>query len=124
MPGPFRADQLQASSGPAGMALVNATPTFLSWTAPNDGNLHRFTIELELVVATLEVGGQISVSRGTPGTNAVTVFASALAAGSYSGHSVAFALQGLLQPGDTILVNQSAALTSGAATLYGEIWGS
>ncbi|HEV2353208.1 MAG TPA: hypothetical protein VGR89_03110 [Puia sp.] len=111
---------LQAATPLAGVALINGTPTILSWTAPNDGVMHRFAIMADLHVTTLEVGGAVNngwtAPDGTAGTS--TIFAAAQAAGIY--RSGIFGT--LIQPGSTVTVFQTA-LTGGASLLWAEIWG-
>jgi hypothetical protein len=130
MPGPIQSLQLQSSTGPAGLALQNGTPTLLTYTAPADGNLHVVEILSALVVTTLEVGGAIGASVvgsapfGNGGPN--PIFASAQAAGSYYGGvtGLMVPLRFVVGPGCTVNVAQTAALTGGAAAYYGEIWAS
>lgn len=113
---------LQATTGIAGFAKQNATPNIISWTAPNDGNMHRVLFFASETVTALETGGGVGVIITVPGggTQAAgtALFAGAKAAGSYH------ALDGaIVAPGTTVTINQSAALTAGACTVFAEIWG-
>jgi hypothetical protein len=72
-------------------------------------------------VTALETGGGIGIIVTVPGggtqTAGTALFAGAKAAGSYH------ALDGsLVAPGSTFQVNQSAALTGGASSVWAEIW--
>jgi hypothetical protein len=108
-----------ADTGPNGFTLQNATPTILSWTAPNDGQAHTVIITSDLHVTTLEVGGQITFSVTFPDGSAnagVQVFAGGQAVG------VQGTIQGrLVQPGSTVTVQQASALTGGAAVSWHQI---
>lgn len=114
--------QLQATTGIGGFALQNATPTILSWTAPNDGNMHRFQIVGTLIVTSAETGGEVEILFTPPGgTQQAKVFASPnVAPGTYNATIQA----GTIGPGTTVLLSQVTALTAGAASVTGEIWGS
>ena len=108
---------LKATTPAAGTALINGTPTILTWTAPNDGKLHRAKVIGAVVVTSLETGGAVTVTAGAAA--AATVDAGAHAAGTFS----LTMTEVILQPNATISVSQTA-LTAGAASLFAEIWGS
>jgi len=110
----------QATTGASGFALQNATPTIATYTAPNDGNIHMVAVFVTLVVTSLETGGAIQVaSTGALGLTS-TMFAGGAAAGTVMNTAIVplFAVS----PGATVNINQSSALTAGAATVYTEIW--
>src|ERR1019366_9155796 len=113
---------LLATTGTAGYTLVNGTGTIITWTAPNDGNLHRVMLASSSSVTTLEVGGATSIAftppTGSAGTS--TPYAAALSAASRSSQPI-FAIVG---PGTTVTFSQASALTGGAATIWAELWGS
>lgn len=114
---------VQAATPVAGFALQNGTPGIISWTAPNDGKQHRFTVLASLNVASGETGGQVTVTYQPPSggfTPGQQVFAGGLGAGTASGAPVS----GIVGPGTTVFVLQATALTAGAATVWAEIWGS
>jgi hypothetical protein len=117
---------LLAATAAAGVALANGTPTFLTWTAPTDGKLHRVIIFAELSVTVIEVGGQVTASVTTPsGTvDAKQMFAAAQAPGVYTPAAVGFPQVRNVQSGGTVSVFQNSALTSGASAFWGELWGS
>jgi hypothetical protein len=110
----------QATIGSTGYTLVNGTGNILAWTAPNDGNMHRVLVMCSLLVTTTEVGGAIGASLTLPnGTGKVP--------GLFSGTSGAGLSQGtfsyFIQANTSVTVQQTSALTSGAAILWVEIWG-
>jgi len=110
---------LQATTGLAGFALQDATPTIISWTAPNDGNLHRFIVICSLDVSSAETGGAVSLVCTPPGVGVQTT---SLYAGGLGTGPAYNTQQRLVQPGTTVTVEQSSALTGGAATVWAEIW--
>jgi hypothetical protein len=113
---------LLATTGTAGFALQNATATILSWTAPNDGNLHRVIIYASMEVTSTETGGLIQVAFTPPGGTVgdFQLFAS----GQNTGARVPSAFNLIIGAGTTIAIDQNSALTAGAAVMYAEIWGS
>src|SRR5215472_13578350 len=113
--------RLQASTTVAGYTLVNGTGTVITWTAPNDGLLHTVMVAASLHVATNEVGGTIQVAWTEPGgvTNAVTLAASGQVANNDATNPVTI----VVKANTAVNVNQSSALTGGAATLWAQIWG-
>lgn len=114
--------QLQAATPVAGTALANGTPAILSWTAPNDGGLHRAVVFGVLDVAVQEVGGQVNVAYTLPDGTANSF--AALNAGMGAGPANLFSYTFVVKAGTTVTVAQATALTGGAATLWAEIWGS
>ena len=115
---------LQVTTGPGGQALADSTAAVVSWTAPDDGQLHRFTAFAALAITDDETGGQVDLKWTSPdGTDQdETVFAADLTAGSYPADS-GYLMQ-LVAPGSTVSWSQATALTGGASVLYAEIWGS
>lgn len=112
---------LQATTGPNGFTLQNATPSVMSWTAPNDGKLHHYFITGMVKVTVLETGGLLNLHTGQIGASNVPWFT--IDAGGSGVHNGPFSYIGSLDPGSTITVMQDSALTAGAAVLYCEIWG-
>lgn len=127
-PGPYPAwpvsvaPRVVASTGPAGVALVNGTPAILQWTAPNDGLLHRFFTIVSAAVTTLEVGGAVGVTFTPPGGQGFTPTTSVLAAGLGVGSAAGTLVSGFVAGGTTVFLNQTSALTSGAAKVWADIW--
>lgn len=110
----------QADIGPAGAALQNATPTFLTWTAPNDGQLHQFTVTSFLNVTTAETGGLVQCAYTGPGNIAATF---QVQPGAQGVGFNASSNTRLCAPGTTVTVQQVNALTLGAAVVWAQIWG-
>jgi hypothetical protein len=113
---------LQAATPLAGFPLQNATPTILSWTAPNDGQLHYATFIGSLSVTTLEVGGAVNfqwTSGGQVGSH--PIWAAAQATGAVLQPANCYTVA--IDPGTTVSVLQSSALTSGQAAVLGAIFG-
>ena len=116
---PASAFQLVAATPQAGFALVNGTPNIISWTAPNDNQNHVVLVFGSLHVTTAETGGAISLNYAPPsGATSAT-----LSAGGSGGGTFPFgSLPVVVGPGTTVSVQQSSALTLGAATAWSEIW--
>lgn len=117
---------IQAATPVGGFALANSTGTIISWTAPNDGKLHRVLLFAVLEVTSAETGGQITITPVLPdGTsNTKTLFAAGLGAGVDYPVGSSAPQQFMVEAGSTFAVNQNSALTVGAATLWAEIWAS
>lgn len=114
---------LLAATPLAGVPLINGTQVLCTWTAPNDGQMHRVMAFASLLVTSPETGGAVnlSVTLPAPGAGANdALFNGGAAAGSQMSYNPG----SLVQPGSTVTVNQATALTAGAATLWAEIWGS
>lgn len=114
---------LLAATPVAGYTLVNGTGNIISWTAPNDGLLHRVLFLSMLdVTSGPETGGLIQVTvkapDGTSGT--FQVQANGQGAGIHTGSTNPI----IVQAGQAVTVAQNTALTAGAAVLWCEIWGS
>lgn len=113
-----------ADAGTSGVALVNGTQNFCSWTVPSDGNLHPFIAIMTLVVTTAtQVGGAVGLTAYTnPAATALTNF-TLLAGGQGVGtHLVSFQT-GLAYPGSTLSLGQTSAMTSGGpAAGYAQLW--
>jgi hypothetical protein len=112
-----------ADTGNSGYTLVNGTGTILSWTAPNDGALHRAVLVATLEVTSAETGGQIIFQvTSLPGghTPNFAPFGGSAGAGGYVFSESGFAVPA----GQTVALKQNTALTPGAAVLYAQIWAS
>jgi hypothetical protein len=116
--------RLVATTGVDGFALQNGTPTILSWTPPDDGNVHRVMCQVVLSVTSAETGGQVNLTTYTPDlaySYVWTLLTAGFGAGAY--------VPGVppmvpVPPGQAVTIAQATALTAGAATLWAEIWGS
>lgn len=117
-----------ASTGLTGYTLINGTGNVISWTAPNDGNMHAATVTSTLVVSTTETGGAFtfgSQNSGGAGTLIAgaagwsNIYVAGLSNGAYSPNNPPELAVG---PGNTVYLFQSTALTVGAAKMYATIW--
>lgn len=117
---------LLAATPAAGYNLVNGTGNIISWTAPNDGLLHRVLVFAVLHVTSSETGGQISVSADIPdGTSAAkNLFSAGQVTGMYWPITFSYPQQQLVQANTAVTVLQNSALTAGAAVMWAELWGS
>lgn len=111
----------QADTGPAGFALQNATPTILSWTVPNDGNAHPVLIMASQYVTSAETGGAVSATITVPSGNSgsPTLFSAGHGTGLFPPSGT---LTMIAEAGSTVTIQQSSALTVGAATVWAQIW--
>lgn len=112
---------LQGTTGDAGYTLVNGTGVIISWTAPNDGNMHRVMVFSWLNVTVTEVGGNIQLSYTGP-TGGVNN--SGYQSGSQNANVYVQSAFHLVAPGSTVSLQQQTALTGGTAVFYAELWGS
>lgn len=112
------AEQLVATTGPGGFALVNGTPVIIQWQAPNDGVLHRVTIKIAKNTGSAETGGQINL-QGTNIIPQAMIGQIALVGFTPNGRSF------VVVPGTLVQITQGTALTAGGpSTVYAEIWAS
>lgn len=114
--------QLQKATPVAGVALINGTQTIVSWTAPNDGQLHRVVLFTTRDVTSGETGGAETVSLVAPdGTvGGYTLSGGNAPTGVTSGTTQSW----IIKAGTAFTLTQSSALTAGAAIRWAEIWGS
>jgi trimeric autotransporter adhesin len=114
---------LLATTGINGYTLVNGTGNIITWTAPNDGNLHRVMVLASLTVTSATTGGQISISFTAPGggVGGPTIFNASLSAATRAPSSPTTVV---IEANTTISVSQTSAMSAGAAVLWAEIWGS
>ena len=110
-----------AATPAAGVALTGATPTFLTWTSPNDGNLHLVILFMGLQVTTLQVGGAVSFNWTEPSTTGGTPETVVLFAGGLAvGQNWTTQLH-IVPPNTTVTYTQSSAQTSGAAQTWASL---
>lgn len=112
---------LVATTGVNGFALQNATPDILTWTAPADGQLHRYLLMGMTSVTAQETGGQVTLKAGQIGGGNVPW--SDMNSGDNAAQQSPFNSMGLIDPGSTITLSQITALSAGAAKVWAEIWG-
>lgn len=112
----------QAATAAGGYALVNGTGTILSWTAPNDGLLHRAAVYGSLFATAAETGGNINLLYTDPGGNANST---AIWAGGLNGANTGTAKLVSVKAGTTVTLQQTVALSAGGpSTLWAELWAS
>lgn len=110
-----------ASTGTAGYTLVNGTGNILTWTAPNDGQMHRVLILGEIKVISAQTGGAIVCTFTYPDASA-SPSASINTGGAGTGYHGLNNPTFLVAPGTTVTLQQSTAQTAGAAVGWFEIW--
>lgn len=110
----------QSQTPAAGTALINGTQTILSWTTPNDGNLHMFTYQMLLDVTSDETGGAIFLTFTTGG---IAVNSAQSLGGQPAGSSNIQAASGQADPNTTVTIHQTGALTAGAAKVFATLLG-
>lgn len=105
-----------ATTGAAGYTLINGTGAALTYTVPSDGALHCLIVVGAVVVTSTMTGGQIQMVTTTGGTAKTTT----ISAGSFSNGTVTTTSSSTIpvDAGSTVTINQSTALTAGAAKLY------
>lgn len=113
---------LLASTGTAGYTLINGTGNIISWTAPNDGALHRVMAIAVIHVTSSQTGGAAGLALTLPDG---TSFSPTLLAGAQGvgGHSITPAAW-MVEANTTVTVQQTTAQTGGAAVAWIELWGS
>lgn len=111
---------LLASTPLAGFTLVNGTPTMLTWTVPNDGNLHEIWLDAFIKVTSAQTGGAVTLNTELPdgsGPSSPAVFAGGLAANQSQW------FPRFVQPGSSVTLVQSSAQTLGGAVVWARLWG-
>jgi hypothetical protein len=114
--------ELQAATPLAGYTMVNSTGTIISWTAPNDGKMHRVAVFGMQEMTSGGTGGVVNLDFTDPGgtTHAFAIFAANAGLG---GHAPGLVTTVLVAPGTVVKVAQDSALTAGAGIVWAEIWG-
>jgi len=122
---PFGSLNLVADTGVTGYAKVNGTGVIpgMTWTAPSDGRLHTVFCTAYVYITTTEVGGAITleITSSQAITRLIIVVAGGTAAGM-TGIASGYLTGYLVEPGQTVTLQQTTALTSGASTFYGQLW--
>lgn len=114
---------LRATTGVDGYAKQDATGPIISWTAPDDGNMHRVLVFGVTHVTSAETGGQITADFNVPDGTGDTL---GIDSGNHSTNSInVFTVSiFLINPGGTFTIAQNSALTAGSSVSWAEIWGS
>jgi predicted RecA/RadA family phage recombinase len=121
--GPVPQLALQAATPLAGVPLIDGTQNILSWTTPDDGRQHRAQLYISTHVTEAETGGGMAFEGTLPDGQGFAWSASS--GGQAPGFdSSVFVFPVIVGPGATVTLTQFAALTAGAAVVWGEIWGS
>lgn len=117
---PLPALTLQRATPAAGFALQNGTPVIFTWTPPNDGQAHAVLIGANLDVTVAETGGGVVLTCNLPDGSAGNppVFSGGAGVGTFS-----FSQFRMVQAGQPVTLQQSSALTLGAAVLFAALWG-
>jgi hypothetical protein len=113
---------LLATTGVNGFTLQNGTPNIFTWTAPNDGAIHRILVLCNLHVTSAETGGAISINNlisPDSGSHSPGLFAGGAASGVLNEICNSY----FVQANSTVTLAQTSALTVGAAVLWAELWG-
>lgn len=113
---------LVATTDITGYTLVNGTGQILSWQTPNDGQMHRVLVFCTVNITSAETGGGIQAASSPPGTG--SHLNTVDAGGHGAGVTYAPPAELIAGPNTTVVVNQSSALTVGAAVAFIEVWGS
>ena len=113
--------RLAAISPPGGTPLINGTQTLLTWTAPNDGKQHAIYVAAIANITVAETGGQVVINYTIGGQNGQPQLLSPnTAAQLLAANQNAF----MVDPGTTVNILQSTALTAGTAVFFGSIFAS
>lgn len=95
----------------AGIALVNGTPNLLTWTTPNDGQIHTFMVSGGSNTTVAATGGAIQIQWTTFGVVQITQI-------DAGGHGVGifqiFLSPRMADPNTQVVISQQTALTAGA----------
>lgn len=113
---------LQAATPVAGVALINGTQNIITWTAPNDGLLHRVLVFINASVTVSETGGACGTSITSP--DGTTHVPGTLGGGSTAGSLPNVTQSLFVKAGTTVTVQQTSALTAGTAVVWADIWAS
>ena len=123
---PFGNLNVVIDTGVAGYALINGTGAVpgTTWTAPADGRLHSMFCLAYKYVTTTEVGGAVSLNINTSQAilKTIPIFTGGTAGPGITGDPGGDILGYLVEPGESVYVSQTSALTSGASTIYVQIW--
>lgn len=110
-----------AATAVGGVALINGTQTIISWTAPNDGALHRVFVIFDANITVATTGGATQYTYTNPG--GVSQSPSLVAGTQTTGAKHAFDAA-IVEANTTVTVSQTSAMTAGTETVWAEIWAS
>jgi parallel beta-helix repeat protein len=108
-----------ASVAAAGYTMINGTATILSWTAPNDGNIHLVSIFSLMRVISATTGAQVSLTFTDPSNTSKTTtwFSTTRSADAYSADFPQW-MHLMVKPNTAVTLAQTSAMTGGAATIW------
>jgi hypothetical protein len=119
-PGPTPAQPVPAR---AVYVLINGTGNIATFPIPSDGFVHEVRIPYTLAVAVTEVGGALTLAWTQNGARNLVFSPGGLVAGSYIGGAGGnVPLDFLADPGSTVTLSQSSALTGGNASLTAQAY--
>lgn len=111
---------LVATTGIVGFNLAATSGDIITWTAPNDGNMHRVMTIVEMHVTSALTGGQVQAVHNPPDGGSYN--AQIIAANSAAGyHNISNPVY-LVAPGGTFAVHQGSGVSAGAGVVWAEIW--
>lgn len=113
---------LQAATAAAGFTLANSTGTIVTWTTPNDGAIHHFSVIAYTYSTSAMTGGQINYAFTDPAGHAISGV-SLVNGGIATNSSNWNDIQLICQANTAVTISQGTALTAGAAKCWAEIWG-
>ena len=95
----------------------------MQWTAPGDGRMHMVVCPVLQYVSSAETGGAVKLEATTSQgpVQQVIVFAGGSGTG-VGGSTNGELLTILVEPGQAISLQQTSALTGGAATVWAQLW--
>lgn len=110
-----------ADAGNSGVALINGTQTFCSYTTPNDGNLHPVIVMFDLVVSSTQTGGATGLTFTDAGGNVRTNFQ--ILGGAQATGLHLWGFNNFLAAANTsFAVVQVSAQTGGASVAYAQVF--
>ena len=112
---------LQVATASAGYTLVNGTGTIITWTTPNDGNVHHVHLYAYVYATSTMTAGQVNGVFTDPAGHANNV--SLVAGGIATAGSAWNTWDVLVEANTAVTVSQGTALTGGAAKCWAAIWG-
>ena len=114
----------QAATVVGGYTMINGTGTIISWTTPNDSGLHVSFVFLYMNVSSATTGGNLNLLWTDPGGSAQN---QVILSGTQGGGPHASTQPGYciipVGANQTVSIQQSSAMTAGAAKVWAEIWG-
>jgi len=102
-----------AATTTAGYTLVNGTGTILSWTSPNDGNMHTVIVMVGLNATSAQTGGVLALVGTLPNGTGFT--------STFFGNQTGFHqtnVNAMVEANTTTTFTQNTAQTAGAAVLW------